>query len=331
MNIIDKCKIFYKLAIENNEEELKNYYNKDLSKIQNSPTQQNILDFITAYHSSSVFKIDDIIKLIDKLNIHDPTDILDFYSDLTGYSSRSLADELGKHMLDNFIARGQIQDLSGLRDIMIVYSAIMKKININGYLEKIAKKLVLHFIRLERNDHDELVREIKDLWMNLSNEYYHNILSRTFLRELAKRFGVDVYLNTTSDYDWPDIYNEFLKIYDKDVLNIYDVAAMIKHIDGHEAGYVGQNGFFSIQEFKTILNKADEQAKEYLRGFLYTYGMGGQNWLFMLDEAMQPMDRHYKSISWPDNIKPVHLMIYVQGKIQKEWSEIFAEFKIIPR
>ena len=84
-----------------------------------------------------------------------------------------------------------------------------------------------------------------------------------------------------------------MKGLEKNYTDIYDIAEWIQ---------IKKDTFklFTRDQFLKLINTANEQAKEYLRTFLYR-GDGGE--LFMLDSEMQPMNEHYKKMAFPDKFQ----------------------------
>lgn len=153
-------------------------------------------------------------------------------------------------------------------------------------------------------------------------------LSPQFLMNLAKHFGVETYIGALNESR--GLHGA--KTENKEKYSKYDIAYLF-------SSYIRS---INKDRFLQIINKATDQAKEYMRGYLYedTNHMGDPSALFMLSEDMTPMNIDYKAISWPEGIRiltldelkpyPGFTLPPDKEQIRNRWAQIFQEFHIIP-
>ena len=143
-------------------------------------------------------------------------------------------------------------------------------------------------------------------------------LSSNFLINLSKHLGMDVYLEVSRQTQ-PRPPNQHKLTY-----SVFDVAY-----------YMSESFGFSKERFQEILNKADEKAREYMRGFVYSEYKNNAVTMhptlyFMLDAEMQPLNIDNRGDEWPPTFYAYHLS-ELTGKAHEAWAQMFSEFQVIPQ
>jgi hypothetical protein len=159
---------------------------------------------------------------------------------------------------------------------------------------------------------------------------------RAFIDGLAKKFGLDFYL------DWSE-QKRFGLVPKKDgKLDVHDVAKQVNTV------------MLNKELLLTLFNKGDEQAKEYLRGLVYVSQEAAYETTksgFILDNANEPMDINMKEIEWPLSFRSFRPLVQVKVYTQHiknfpsyspeynekmkdywtKWVQIISEFGNIPQ
>lgn len=152
--------------------------------------------------------------------------------------------------------------------------------------------------------------------------------NKDFLLRLAKHLGPEFYAEVVSQYypfkaqetnTYRPLSDRDVELLKKETLNIYDIAEWLelqnkKHLLIHKG------------EFEKILIKVNNDAKDYLRKFLYRSDDGQ---FFILDEEMRPMNKNYQSIQFPTKFQVFRDWQSIEP-LRDAWRPIFEEFHIIP-
>lgn len=311
MNLISNIWLFYKLAEEEWEPaESKREYDEFVSSGITKASYYEIPKFIKRYEDTEWFKPEDFINdLYKHWNIdYTPRTLIQ-----AGVNKKTVI-AIMNAMVDWFLKNTEELYVELYLHIESVREFISPEL-----MNKAMKKVVLELVRSKRlNSEDEVLQDWVHLYRNTKK------FSETFLEEFAKRLGVDFYVKAMKRV------NRFVRqrkdILDKDKWSVYDIGVFFNEPEVLTGRY-GGNGAFDQANIELMIHKADQEAKEYMRGFLYMDKAGD---LFILDNEMQPMNNLYKKEPWPKYFVPVRL-----GKISKYlqgvWQEIFDAFEIIPQ
>lgn len=275
-------------------------------------TLSQIIDVIGVYHNKEYFKLSTFLLQIALSRI--------------GYGILETVKELQKHNIPEPIIR---EIATYIADKILESDSFDK--NDYFFIEKVAnwipretlakaqKKIIMKLISAFQNDMKRLeqgpvfynYRSAEGLWFDLYS--MSTTLPKEWLVELAKRFGVDFYSYTNAH-----IVEEQKKYYlnEKEKLNIYDVASLLYRS-------------LTSDEMKEIINKADKEAFEYMRRFLYSDFDFVKN-DYMLDENGKLMDDNYKTVDWPPLVKAETVKSITNQDIKDKWMKIFEEFNVIP-
>jgi hypothetical protein len=214
--------------------------------------------------------------------------------------------EMIKYYVDHFMDRITIGD----------YLQIIEAYDISEhYLRKVQGHLIKNIIEFA-NDTNHKYRQVSlDMMLKLLSA---KKIDQTLLWRMAKHLGPQYYGELHYDYYGSSDYLGDKKLVPdfthKKILDINDVGAWM---EAHR---------YMLDGFQKMLMKADDKAKNYLRSFLYQDIVGS---FFILDENMEPMNKDYKKIAWPDKFLAIRGWQGVDP-IREIWAPIFEDFKIIP-
>lgn len=296
---------FWKAAEIIDEAKEKEEYERDLKNLSLPSTGlQYIEEFIEQFRRQPYFDKDKVfIVYADKVIGH-----MANFDAMRDYLSDN-DDDLVEYVIDRFL---DLPDtiLNDEEYLRLEVSGFLK----DNYVRKAQEKVVKYILSQDRVEHSHYGTDVAD---DLGNLWRHSKkFDKKFLERLIKHFGPETYAEVMANEMQPD--KQFRDTLNKKTLNIYDIASLLKTLD---------RGHFRKDEFISMLKKADDRAKEYLRTFLYNGG--GENY-FMLDEEMKPIDKEYKQISIPSLIRPIFNWRDLSQARQKQWHQIFNEFQIIP-
>ena len=301
MKLIEQINIFYKLAIDEQEQK----YKKILTKLKVLDIRDIVL-VINNYHNKPYFKLEDfydrIMELVDEghLNL------------VIGYLDRNLnyfKQELVNHILDRYLNESQF---------FIVEDYLPYEID--GVSENLLRKAQMKVIKSidsmlnseNATGKTEGESMLRDLLKNSTK------FSKSLLTQLIKHFGIETYINVMSPWS-PE--NSFASLMKKPKLNKYDIGLLFYTL----IRTISSNTLLKIAQ------KADEHAFEYMRGFLYEDAahIRHANALMMMSEDTTPMDINYNQVFWPNEVRIITLNEIKNPQLKAKWAEVFANFKII--
>lgn len=329
MNLCKRALLFYRLAATqmNLPFKEKDVATTDPDKIE--------YDFLTANLPS--ISIENIINGINKFSTKEYFDLTPFSQELPKKVMRSMNSttmilEYLKRALkcENDIKQKIIEDVSefyldNLEDFPInEYLNVFEKYDLpERILRKAQHKIIQSIITMQKDDNDNNVRQSMILLHKLIEK--STKFDKSFLYQLAKHFGPDYYgelihlpsgiLHGTIK---PLLTPDFSK---KKSINVYDVSEWLW-------AYRDSWQVWNKNDFIELINKSNNEAKQYLRSFLYAYGSGPVNY-FILSEDMKPMNAEYQTISFPEQFYILYGWQDIDP-IREVWQPIFDEFNIIP-
>lgn len=334
-NLISRIHLFYKLA--DAQQISQKHYDEFVSRIQLKRLYE-VIGFIVDYYQAPFFNLQDILAPNYNWLFGSPEDL---YKTLKEESTQITGHPLPHNLIKdimNYKAKMHMEDIN-VGDFLQIEK--VKDIIDPAIMNEAKRRIILKFIRdwtaipkkieevarksQTQEEADRKSRGIErlkkksvvDAWIELYNN--STTLPKQFLEEFAKKLGIDFYGRLwarSKDVDDIDKQYEIKK-----AVNIWDMAK-----------YLNSKINFTSEELQSVFSKADEEAKEYARGFLYQpvnpfgpYIPGSE---FMLDAEMQPMNYSYKKMRWPDMVS----LMEVSGSTEKiRWMKIFNEFGVIPQ
>ena len=89
---------------------------------------------------------------------------------------------------------------------------------------------------------------------------------------------------------------------------------------------------------QSLIERADNQAKDYMRSYLYRdryiaperRNTFWQADYFMIGGDMEPINDHFRTVNWPNYTYVTKLSQAPEGEMKEKWREIFNDFGIIP-
>ena len=314
MKIIDKVLLFRKLAEEKNDIWTKEDYDTFVSEIDNH-YQSQIITIISEYQNKPYFKLEDFLNALNTENVS-----MLLYNLKNNYPK--IKEEIIKKIM-TYCAEHMVK--GGMSAAVYIHLEDIKDYIPQDILIKAQRKVIFNLMfainraRLwdRRGDYMRVsgaMDAARKGWQILYNQ--SKTFPKAWLEELAKVFGVDFYVDAFGDsFNKPE--NQINKIKNQDKLTIHDIALLYKY-----------EGSFRRQEFIDMIDKSDDEAKQYMRSWLYT-DYGGKR-RFMLDDEMKPMNDMYKTVEWGGLIVPIHLYS-LYSEDQKKWHDIFDAYKLVPQ
>ncbi len=322
LEVLKKSMLFYKLATNlDDPEERKKTYDRDLASLPTASHTNYICEFIGWFYDDSFFEFDKVADILYNRVASTMVGI----DNILDYLRRALGDALGNDSVAmtgfmSYAADKYLDLIKGNWGIDTYLGAIESNSDllseevIRKYKSGIIKKVI------------DFANSTEDLGMRYSKQILSELLLRSqlfdknFLEKLAKRLGPDYYANVMAKASGTSIDSEIMALRNKDSLNIFDMARIIKNY---------WNDFITKDVLEDLIHKADDKSKEYLRSLLYI-PVDGPKAFFMLDEDMQPITEDYKNIPFPDTIFIAKWSAMSQQERDK-WLKIFEAFKVVPR
>ncbi len=320
MNLCKRALLFYRLAATQmslpfKEEEVaitdpeKIEYDKYVS---NLPTLdvEDIVDGINKFYHKSYFDYNMFIKELSKQLFawfNDPIMILN-YTDRAIVIKENIKQIIIQDVLEFYLDNSD-KKLTGSAYLSVFEKDYLSK----RILRKAQHKIIQSIINMQKEN--KLVES-----MSLLNNLLKNSvkLDKSLLWKLAKHFGPEYYGELSN---LPHGILKPVKIpdfNDKKVIDMYDVSEWLW-------SFRISSQRWNKNDFLKLLEKSNDEAKQYLRTFLYI----GTDDKFILSEDMKPMNKNYQSIPFPDQFYIMYGWQDVEP-IKKVWEPIFDEFKIIP-
>lgn len=312
--LLQKAWQFYRSAKRDivDEETAKEEYQTFIKHFVVSASLNEVLDWIDAYQDKPYFKIQDFL---------DPTAqwLLRHYIHglQQAFLKYHIKPELIKQII-NYRAELFLLEWKNSRFIesINIYRAIenVKNLIDPALMEKAKRQMILRLIKqFVKAQQTGKMETLMDGWQALyasSTELPHE-----FLEELAKKFGIDFYVDAVEQSRSNKMTLQKFLNKNKDDITIYDIALLFNYV------------WLSDKDFKFVLNKIQHnpELRTFVRGYVYSSSSG----YFMLDESLKPMNADYQTISLPFQISPIHLRNVTKNYYDK-WQQLFDEFHLIP-
>lgn len=317
MKLIRQAQLFLLMAAElKTPDQLKQqYYNAAMSKLKSATTIGDanawLYELFHYYRAYSFFNFDEIVNIFvdllfstHKFNFHNIERDLHYLSlsEIPDIDTK-IKTYIIQRYIDNYLDKIDIVDYLALETMDLPLGP--------EYYRKVQMSIIKGIIDMAQNQPIMSSSQLAHLMT------YSTKLDKQFLLRLAKHLGPDYYAKVMENQSGKHvpIKNEMES---KEKLTSYDIARLFNS----KSEGIGRKRFMTW-----MIDKADEKGKNYLRTFLYQ-GDGDQ--YFMLDEQMKPMDTNYNIIKWPQQIKPILHWSTLPQEIQDKWSNMFADFKIVP-
>ena len=324
MKFIKKAWLFYKLAEENEDKAIKKQYDDFIAGLSSShatiPTLTQIIRFINNFHDLPYFKIEALEEAI--YNIHLTFTVGDnkyatlYMMNKTLLSEgmpKSIASQIMSYVVRRLLNEYKMREAEDYIELERIRGDVAADV-----MEEAQRKIVLHLIHLYRNGDDKAQQQLQDDWLELRRKSVR--FPGQWLEELAKKFGPDFYATVMGFQDALIANKDRINALrdKKEVLDINDIALLF-----------GKWREFTNEQFQSIMKRATDEAKEYMRRFLWSENSYEDHY-FILDAEMMPIDINYKNISWPDYIRAYKLSQEKPGPEKEAWQNLFNEFQVIP-
>lgn len=318
-----KCWNFYRQASEEAE---KKEYDEELGllKAAGMMNREDVIPFILKYQDKPYFNIDNLLGptfpwlfggIYDTyISLHDA-----YARELQGKEmKRDLIKKIINYKAEHHYLAPDAEMLCGdYLDLEKVQAMVGPEV-----IKRAQKKMILRWIRLSRSDQPHDMDDLKEGWKLVYDN--SQLISQQFLQELAKKFGMEFYLNVMGGVDIP------LEHLPEDLLNKNDITAY------DVALFFNRVATFSGKFFKKLLEKikSNLELQNFVRGYIYAdkyFSSKGQNIkFFILDEDLNPMDQNYNNIPFSSNITALRLRNMPEEDAEV-WRKIFDEFGVIPQ
>lgn len=332
MKLLKKAWLFYKLAEDDEAQAIKKQYDDFIASLSTSsatiPTLTQIMRFINNFHDLPYFKVEDLEEAVYNLYIQFTSGNDNKYATLytmnrtlrSEGSPKAITSHLMSYIVRRLLNEYKLKEAKEYIDLERVRGEISVDV-----MEEAQRRIILHLLRLSRSDDADAQQQLHDDWLELRRNSAK--FPSQWLDELSKKFGPDFYATVMSFQDALIANRDRISnLRDKkEVLDIYDVAYLL-----------GKHREFTGEQMQSIIQRATDEAKKYMRRFLWSdryIDNVNEFWKaphFMLDEEMMPMDLNYKNINWPEHIRAYRLSQEITGPEKEAWSKLFNEFQVIP-
>lgn len=327
------AKLFHRMAVEEEINMDKLAYDQLIRYVIPFSTRKEVIVIIISWQDKPFFKIEDFLAPNYTWAFGGLYDLWISLKDAKTPLGQGVKPELISKIInwktELFLADPELYakhylDIEHVKDV--INPALMEKAK-----RKMIMRLVRFFTDAQKMNEKVVMKGLLEEWKALYDSSTE--ISQDFLVELAKRFGVDFYVDAAKSRIAPNqdrfrLISNFLQK-DKNKITVYDLALVInqKNDDWWSGGW-------SKQDFIFLLNKIkhNPELRTYLQGYVYgtLMGQSGENRLFMLDTNLTPMNIQYQAIKFPEHIFPTHLRD-IEPEAREKWQQVFNEFGIIPQ
>ena len=302
--------------------------------IINNPTKFALSSIVSAFTIFMDKPYYDLMKLtkifIDKMKLRGAgrsNSLMGMQDILYNISNEQIRDKLWIELIKDYIDNSWSE--KGILEITTDYLQFIEKSKIpTDYLKKAQNKMIEEILLRatsrdqKKNENDEEYEKIMAKYKQDSIDAFRDLLKKSqkldknYLWQKIKEVGPDYFAKIYyQDFGDKHPWERESKVA-PDKLDVYNLSVWMKH----------KVETFSKSEFVGMLNRIDEEAKDYLRGFLWhDYE---HNVYFILDAEMKPIDKDYKGMPFPGQFEI--MKNWKQLKVLAAvWGPIFADFGII--